>query len=61
MPKVDAHFKVSMLKSGIRIAGYILLFLVMFDIHLVWIGIGALVASEVIGIIEEFVTEDDEP
>jgi len=58
MPNIDAHFKVSMVKSGIRILGYILLFMAIFNIWFILVGIIVLVVSEIIGIVEEFTTEE---
>ncbi len=48
-PDADKHFWASMTKSVIRVGGYCLIFI---DIEL---AAGVLIASEVIGIIEELV------
>lgn len=50
-PSPKAHLIVSLVKSGIRIVGYALLFL----IPLGGWAAGVLIASEVVGIIEELV------
>ena len=47
-----SHQTISFIKSGIRIAGY--LFLVPFSFGLLVVPAAILVASELIGIIEEF-------
>ncbi len=48
-PDADKHFWASMTKSVIRVGGYCLIFI---DTR---VGAGVLIASEVIGIIEEIV------
>lgn len=48
-PDADKHFWASMTKSVIRVGGYCLIFI---DIE---VAAGVLIASEIIGIIEELV------
>jgi hypothetical protein len=48
-PDADKHFWASMTKSVIRVGGYCLIFI---DIQ---VAAGVLIASEVVGIIEEIV------
>lgn len=48
-PDADKHFWASMTKSVIRVGGYCLIFI---DIE---VAAGILIASEVIGVIEELV------
>ena len=51
IPDPKKHLVVSLVKSGVRIAGYALLFLIP---HGGWAA-AVLIASEVVGIIEELV------
>ena len=48
--EVNKHFKVSMVKSILRMAGYVSILV----FSILW-GIVALLVAEVIGILEEFV------
>lgn len=52
-PDAKKHQLISFVKSGIRIAGYLALLVI--NVPYMWVPVGVLVISEVIGIVEELV------